>query len=43
MNIDWGSDTLLGDVVDIVGGLLGGLLGTLFWFSGIGRAYGGWK
>lgn len=30
MNIDWGSDTLLGDVVDIVGGLLGGLLGTLF-------------
>lgn len=30
MNIDWGSDTLLGDVVDIVGRLLGGLLGTLF-------------
>ena len=30
MNIDWGSDTLLGEVVDIVGGLLGGLLGTLF-------------
>ena len=30
MNIDWGSDTLLGEVVDIVGGLLEGLLGTLF-------------
>ena len=30
MNIDWGSDTLLGDIVDIVGGLLGGILGKLF-------------
>ena len=29
MNIDWGSDTLLGDVVGIVGGLLGGILGGL--------------
>ena len=29
MNIDWGSDTLLGDVVDIVGGLLGGILDGL--------------
>lgn len=29
MNIDWGSDTLLGDVVDIVGGLLGNILGSL--------------
>ena len=30
MNIDWGSDTLLGEIVETVGGLLGGLLGTLF-------------
>lgn len=30
MHIDWGSDTLLGDVVGIVGGLLGDILGTLF-------------
>ena len=30
MNIDWGSDTLLGEIVDIVGGLLGGILGSLF-------------
>ena len=30
MNIDWGSDTLLGEVVGIVGGLLGGILGELF-------------
>ena len=30
MNIDWGSDTLLGDIVEIVGGLLGGILGKLF-------------
>ena len=30
MNIDWGSDTLLGEIVDIVGGLLGGILGALF-------------
>lgn len=30
MNIDWSSDTLLGEIVDIVGGLLGGILGTLF-------------
>lgn len=29
MNIDWGSDTLLGEVVGIVGGLLGGILGEL--------------
>ena len=29
MNIDWGSETLLGDIVDIVGGLLGGILGSL--------------
>lgn len=29
MNIDWGSDTLLGEIVDIVGGLLGGILGGL--------------
>ena len=29
MNIDWGSETLLGDIVDIVGGLLGGILGKL--------------
>jgi len=29
MNIDWGSDTLLGEIVDIVGGLLGGILGSL--------------
>ena len=30
MNIDWGSDTLLGEVVGIVGGLLDGILGELF-------------
>lgn len=30
MNIDWGSDTLLGEIVGIVGGLLGNILGTLF-------------
>ena len=29
MNIDWGSETLLGDIVDVVGGLLGGILGSL--------------
>lgn len=29
MNIDWGSDTLLGEIVGIVGGLLSGLLGEL--------------
>lgn len=29
MNIDWGSDTLLGEIVGIVGGLLGGILGGL--------------
>lgn len=29
MNIDWGSDTLLDEVVGIVGGLLGGILGEL--------------
>lgn len=29
MNIDWGSDTLLGAVVGIVGGLLGDILGNL--------------
>ena len=29
MNIDWGSNTLLGEIVGIVGGLLGGLLGEL--------------
>lgn len=29
MNINWGSDTLLGEIVGIVGGLLGGLLGEL--------------
>ena len=29
MNIDWGSDTLLGEIVGIVGGLLGGILGSL--------------
>ena len=30
MNIDWGSDTLLGEIVGIVGGLLGDILGELF-------------
>lgn len=30
MNIDWGSKTLLGEVVGIVGGLLDGILGGLF-------------
>ena len=29
MNIDWGSDTLLGEIVGIVGGLLGDILGSL--------------
>ena len=29
MNIDWGSDTLLGEIVGIVGGLLGDILGEL--------------
>lgn len=29
MNIAWNSDTLLGEVVDLVGGLLGGILGSL--------------
>lgn len=29
MNIDWGSDTLLGEIVGIVGGLLGDILGNL--------------
>lgn len=30
MNIDWGSNTLLGEIVGIVSGLLGNILGTLF-------------
>lgn len=30
MNIKWDSDTLLGDIAEIVGGLLAGVLGTLF-------------
>ena len=29
MNVEWGSNTLLGEVTDVVSGLLGGILGSL--------------